>query len=185
MHGYSHDLKPSAAGLVPVNRYSEFVGLSEGEQRRRIRLGIDILDNQDLSPSVWVAPAHGLDHATLRALHAESEIRVISDGLSTRPYRRWGFTWLPQQLWKPRAVTRGCWTLCVHPSDMDDDAFQRLETYIARHRDSFDEPQVAASAAVDFGPADAMICAFFSTVLLLKRTSRSRLRHRDTTEEKK
>lgn len=178
MHGFSHRLQRSAAGLVPVNRYSEFVGVSEGEQRRRIREGVDILEKRGLAPVVWVAPAHGLDPATLLSLRAESKMRIISDGLSMRPFRRWGFTWLPQQLWRPRAVTRGFWTLCIHPNDMDDDAVRRLEAYISSHRDSFGDPHSAAASAVDFGLTDALAGAVFSTALRFKRISRAHSRTR-------
>ena len=60
LHGFSHVMRPSHGGLVPVQRRSEFVGLPIDEQRRRIREGVRFLEANGIVPEAWVAPAHGL-----------------------------------------------------------------------------------------------------------------------------
>lgn len=169
LHGYSHLLRRSPAGLVPVNRRSEFIGLSEDEQRQRIRDGIRLLALQGIAPQAWVAPAHGSDRFTLEALKAESQIRMISDGFSRRAVRRGGFVWIPQQLWHPRQMGSGLWTICLHPNEMDKDAIHHLESFINGRQGSFPDPRVAASRAVPYGLPDMTFEIAFLALLRIKR----------------
>jgi hypothetical protein len=130
LHGYEHALRSSAGGLVPLNLYSEFVGLSEETQRKKISAGYRILCEKGLNAAWWVAPAHGFDAATLAALMKETPIRLVSDGLSTRPFSYRGFSWFPQQLWKPRKMRSGFWTICLHPDEMSDEEITRLDVFL-------------------------------------------------------
>jgi hypothetical protein len=174
LHGFSHALRRSRGGLVPVNRYSEFVGLPAEEQKRRIRDGISALETWGLAPEAWVAPAHGMDWLTLGALETESRIRVISDSFSRRPVRRWGFTWIPQQLWHPRVMASGLWTICIHPNQMDSAGMGLLDAFISGHRESFPDPKDVAFRAMPYGLADAVFSAAFLAALRIKRKTAER-----------
>jgi hypothetical protein len=165
LHGYSHVLHPSKGGLVPVQRRSEFVGLPIDEQRRRIREGVRVLGANGLAPEAWVAPAHGFDLLTLQALRLESDIRVISDGFMRRAARREDFVWLPQQLWRPRDMKRGLWTICLHPNDIDDRGLGVLEGFISSRPGSFPDPREVVSRAAPYGPWDALFAAAFGAAL--------------------
>jgi hypothetical protein len=165
-------LRPSRRGIVPIHGQSEFVGLPLEEQRRRIREGAKILEKNGLAPEAWVAPAHGFDTVTLQALRLESEIRLISDGFSTRAYRRDGFVWIPQQLWRLRVMKRGLWTICLHPNEMDTSAICTLDEFLKVHRDAFIDPRNAAAKAEQYGPGDAAFAAAFNILLLIKRKVR-------------
>ena len=181
LHGYSHTLRhidPSVGGsaarsLVPVNDYSEFVGLALEEQRHRIRLGQAALKAQGLTPRLFVAPAHGLDRHTLDALREEGSIRIISDGFSFRPYRRYDFLWLPQQLWRPRLMGPGLWTICLHPNTMTQGALHALDSFCEAHLSQFPSPteviDTAEKTARPFGPRDALFSAAFTAALRAKR----------------
>ena len=127
-------------GSAPVNAYSEFVGLGEEEQRRRIAEGVALLAAQGIEPHVWVAPAHGFDAATLRALRAESGIRILSDGFARRAVVREGFVWLPQQLWRPRSMGGGLWTICLHPNTLLGPALEKLARFIDGNREGLRAP---------------------------------------------
>lgn len=116
LHGYDHVYITQEAGLVPLNQKSEFAGLPLERQEEKIRSGIEIFRNHGLSPRVWVAPSHTFDMNTLEALKKHSSITIISDGISFRPFQRYGFTWLPLQLWKVRRIPMGLYTICYHPS---------------------------------------------------------------------
>lgn len=116
LHGYDHVYITQEAGLVPMNQKSEFAGLPLEKQEEKIRSGIEIFRNHGLSPRVWVAPSHTFDMSTIEALKRHSAITVISDGISFRPFQRYGFTWLPLQLWKVRRIPMGLYTICYHPS---------------------------------------------------------------------
>lgn len=169
MHGYSHSLRPSRGGLVPVSSKSEFVGLPAEEQQRRIREGVRFLQDQGVTPQAWVAPAHGLDRLTLEALRTESSIRTISDCFTRRPVRRRGFVWIPQQLWHPRVMGSGLWTICLHPNQMDPAGIGRLDDFISGHRRCFPDPTDAASRAVQYGPVDILFETAFLALLRIKR----------------
>jgi hypothetical protein len=67
---------------------------------------------------VWVAPAHTFDSLTLRAL-LQVGLRVVSDGVSFRPYvDNLGLVWIPQQPWRPRLLRGGTSTLCFHSNQL-------------------------------------------------------------------
>ncbi len=169
LHGWSHALRPSGRGLVPVNAYSEFAGLGEEEQRRRIREGVAALAAQGLAPAVWVAPAHGFDSGTLRALREESPIRIVSDGFMRRAVLRGDFVWLPQQLWRPRKMGGGLWTICLHPNTLLEPALEKLARFIDENREAFVHPLDAAHGAVKYALADMAHAAAFAAALSLKK----------------
>lgn len=179
LHGYSHVLRPSAGGLVPVQKSSEFVGLPVEEQRRRISRGIHILETNGLVPEAWVAPAHGFDESTLQALRVESAIRVISDGFTRRAVRRDDFVWLPQQLWQPRGFRAGLWTICLHPQEMGRASVGALDQFLSSRPGAFPDPHDVVARAVVYGPSDALFEAGFRAALHARKlTGRIRMRRK-------
>jgi predicted deacetylase len=107
LHGYRHLCQSQGKSLLPLHRHSEFAGVEEETQGEWIREGLGILRGQGLHPGIFVAPRHGFDQATLRALSQEG-IQLLSDGFARLPFTRGGLTWIPQQLWAPVAKTRDC-----------------------------------------------------------------------------
>jgi predicted deacetylase len=136
-HGYRHLYETTSAGIVPINRRSEFAGLPFEVQSHRIAEGYRLLRAQGLDPQLWVAPAHSFDHQTLRALQATTPIRTISDGIALAAFQYAGFRWLPQQLWAFKRRPFGLWTICLHPNTMSEQAIEALGKSIEQHRDSF------------------------------------------------
>ena len=173
MHGYSHALRPSASGIISVNRTSEFVGLPLEEQKRRIRDGLKLLQGNHLTPKAWVAPAHGMDKNTIEALRTESDIRVISDSFARRPVNRLGFTWIPQQLWRPRRMPDGLWTICLHPNEMSQADMVSLSSFIDNHKGDFPDPWEAASRAVPRDVSDMIFEAAFALALRIRKMRKS------------
>ena len=133
LHGFDHVYRGKNRGLVPVNARTEFAGQSEVLQRQKIRDGWKLLNDRGLRPTVWIAPAHTFDRTTLKCLTEETTIRVVSDGLSRRPFLRYGFSWVPQQTWVPRECPSGVWTICLHPNTMGADMPDRVERFLERH----------------------------------------------------
>ena len=174
LHGYSHALRPSSRGLVPVSLQSEFVGLPLEEQKRRIREGVGLLQQRGLAPLAWVAPAHGADRNTLEALKAESSIRLISDCFTRRPVKRWGFTWIPQQLWRPRNMPGGLWTICLHPNEMSQADIANLGFFISCRPGAFPDPSKAGTHAVPYGPLDFAFETAYSSMIRLRRLASKR-----------
>ncbi|ADK83329.1 DUF2334 domain-containing protein [Sediminispirochaeta smaragdinae] len=172
LHGYQHVLHQSFGGLVPINRRSEFVGKDLSEQKLMIGTGYSILAEKGVIPTVWVAPAHGFDRDTLRALKAETPIRVISDGLALQPFMYLGFSWIPQQLWGPVERNCGVWTICLHPNNMNGDEFDRLEDFCKQHAEQF----ISVSDIVPASQRKRLIDILFTWKFFLRRNVKACLR---------
>jgi predicted deacetylase len=114
LHGYQHRYVTKESGIIGLKHYSEFAGVPAAEQRMKLERGVEIFAREGVRPDLWVAPAHSFDENTVQILGSLG-IRTISDGLSLYPYRdSRGMIWVPQQLWRFRAVPSGVWTVCIH-----------------------------------------------------------------------
>ncbi len=129
LHGYSHVYKSQKKGLVPLNNYSEFAGVSFEKQQELIRNGYQLFLQNGVKPKIWMAPAHTFDNNTLKALKLETDIRVITDGIALQPFNRYGFLWIPQQCWGFSSVSNGIWTICLH---IETDTLENLNTLFQR-----------------------------------------------------
>lgn len=134
LHGYQHLYETQSAGIVGVNGYSEFAGLSWECQRQKIEMSFGILRREGVRSRVWIAPAHSFDTTTLDILK-EFGFEVVSDGMYVRPVRdRLGMIWIPQQMWQFRAMPCGTWTVCYHHNGWRDNQLARLERDLQRFR---------------------------------------------------
>jgi predicted deacetylase len=136
LHGYRHLCVNRGRSLVPLHRETEFAGVGEETQRTWIREGLAILRRHGLHPTIWVAPRHGFDRATLRVLRSEG-IGIVSDGFARRPFVREGLTWIPQQLWAPQAKQSGLWTICLHANTPPDSFAGQLRRFVRDHAQQF------------------------------------------------
>jgi predicted deacetylase len=85
LHGYQHLYETRNAGLIGINKFSEFSGLTYAEQLSKLRKALEIFERERVVPDIWVAPAHSFDRTTLRAL-CDLGIRRVSDGFSLYPH---------------------------------------------------------------------------------------------------
>jgi predicted deacetylase len=136
LHGYRHECRSLGRSLLGLHSRTEFAGIPEEVQRHWIRAGLEILREKGLSPRLFVAPRHGFDSATLRAL-VEEGLAVLSDGFATRPFTRKGAIWLPQQLWEPVAKRHGLWTICLHTNTATPELERKLDLFLDEHADQF------------------------------------------------
>ena len=136
LHGYRHICKIQGRSLLPFHRTSEFAGVPEETQSQWIQSGLDLLRGHGLSPRIWVAPRHGFDAATLRALRKQG-IGLLSDGLARVPFTRHGLTWIPQQLWAPARKSSGLWTILVHANTAPGSLIHSLEAFLKLHSAQF------------------------------------------------
>jgi hypothetical protein len=168
LHGEDHVYTTHQGGLVPINRKSEFAGLPLDRQREKIRRGYQKLVQLGVEPDIWVAPSHTFDRNTLIALMDETPIRIVSDGLARTPFTRFGFGWIPQQLWRGRRVGSGVWTICLHPNSMGDKEFERFVRFIDRY-----QPEIRDWNEIDiptrpYGFRDLLFFYAFFTVRFAK-----------------
>ena len=132
LHGYRHLCLSPASGLLPLHRHTEFAGVPQSTQREWIREGLALLRGHGLNPTIFVAPRHGFDRGTLKALRKE-DIHLISDGLARTPFKRGGLTWIPQQLWGPQRKSKGLWTICVHSNSATSAQVEELHSFLRSH----------------------------------------------------
>lgn len=135
MHGHHHEYVSRDPGMLGLNPFSEFAGLSYDEQFLKIVSSLTAFRHRGVEPELWIAPGHSFDSNTVRAL-ASAGIRAISDGYSLWPYRDSGGTfWLPQQLWRFRPMPAGVWTICFHINGWSELQVATFERNLAVFRD--------------------------------------------------
>lgn len=137
MHGYNHKYNNNGMkGLNPLWKESEFVNETLSVQRNKIKNGVAIMREHGLNPEYFFAPSHTFDENTLIALKEESDIRIISDTIASKPYKYNGLVFIPQQSGHPiKLPFGGLLTICYHPNAMDDNSFKRLELFLMEHKD--------------------------------------------------
>ena len=139
MHGYNHVYGTPCGGMNPVNKRSEFAGLSYEEQAEKIERGWEILIDYGFHPEVFFAPSHTFDENTLKALKNKTTIRVISDTIASDVYKKDDFWFSPQQSGSVRKLPLKTVTFCYHPNTMTDKSFEILEAFLDSYQNRFTE----------------------------------------------
>lgn len=139
MHGYNHVYCTQSGGMNPINKRSEFAGLSLDKQKQKIAAGVSILRHHGIEPVIFFAPSHTFDLNTLEALREESNIRIISDTVANDVYKSDGFTFVPQQSGKVRWLPFKTVTFCYHPNTLSNEGFLELENFLEKNNQQFVE----------------------------------------------
>lgn len=137
LHGSNHKYITEEGGMNPVNKRSEFAGVPLDEQRKKIRIGIEIFREHGIEPQIFFAPSHTFDENTLEALKRESDIRIISDTVANDVYYQNGFYFIPQQSGRVRKLPFKVCTFCYHPNGMENGDFDKLEKFLKNYRLNF------------------------------------------------
>lgn len=138
LHGYDHLYISNNKGINPLWSRSEFAGVPLNIQKEKIRNGIAILNSHNITPKFFFAPSHTFDENTLIALKEETEIRVISDTIATKPYRKGDFIFIPQIGGIGKSIPiPGIWTFCLHPNTITEDNFSNLCEFLKKNRHKF------------------------------------------------
>lgn len=172
LHGFDHVCisKGGMKGMNPFWERSEFAGLPLEQQKRKIDEGLKILREHDIAPKYFFAPSHTFDDNTLKALESESDIRIISDTIALRPYKKDNFTFIPQITGHcVKMPISGVYTFCFHPNTMNDIHFVALENFLSLYKDSFISfSDLDLSKMEALGIKDKLICLGFFTLRKLK-----------------
>jgi Uncharacterized protein conserved in bacteria (DUF2334) len=190
MHGYQHVYETDRAGLLGLNDRSEFAGLPISKQEEKLQRGLAAFAREGITPSVWVAPSHSFDQATLIALRNVG-LRVISDGFSLFPHTDTsGTVWIPQQLWRFYNMPAGVWTVCCHSNGWSPENVVRLEARIHRYRDRISDVDSVLRRYHDrvADRWDGLAAASLPTLVRVKRSARtvpSRLFRRPTRSDQR
>lgn len=138
MHGNAHLYHNRSGGINPVQQRSEFAGLPFDIQCEAIRKGYHKFCDNNINPQIFAAPSHTFDTNTLLALKNETPIRIISDTIAFRPYKKDDFTFIPQQFSRVRNIKLpGLYTISCHPGSMNDADYCNLERFLKLHGKRF------------------------------------------------
>ena len=140
LHGYSHCYTSTGGkkGINPMWDRSEFAGLPLEEQKEKIRGGVAIMRENGINPKYFFAPSHTFDMNTLEALMCESDIRIISDTIGRYPYKMGEFWFTPQISGRCiKMPVSGFYTICFHPSTMEENAFRAVDRFIGENQEHF------------------------------------------------
>jgi len=143
-HGYTHeDVGEGRGGPLYLER-SEFAGLDEGEQNRRVGAGRDILADRGIEPTTFIPPWHEYDRTTLRVL-ADNGFDCLNEGRWPVPRTVEGVTLVPTHVpaVTPAMLAVGVVTLVSHPH-LDDDPMAAAAV-VSGHEDRLRTPGQVAS----------------------------------------
>ena len=168
-HGFQHLYESADAGIVGINKRSEFAGVPRAEQQRKLRCAYEIFSSHHVAPDLWVAPAHSFDRDTVELL-ASFGVRVISDGFYPGPVLALGALWIPQQLWTLRRMPFGLWTVCYHINRWSERDLLRFERSIETFKASIvSVSEVLNASRRPKGAFDTVFAACFRGAVLMKR----------------
>ena len=137
MHGYEHRYLTEDGGINPINKRSEFAGLAFEKQAEKIKKGYEILLGHGLNPEIFFAPSHTFDENTLKAIKAETPIRIISDTIAWDIYKENSLWFIPQQSGRVRKLPFKIVTFCYHPNTMNERSFSELEAFVCKQSKRF------------------------------------------------
>ncbi|HLC49409.1 MAG TPA: DUF2334 domain-containing protein [Candidatus Andersenbacteria bacterium] len=155
-HGYQH----------LYNEYkTEFAGLPYDHQLRKITEGKKIIAEKiGHIPTWFMAPAHSYDKTTcavLKKLH----FTHITDGIAPYPFIKNELIHVPQQLWRPRSMPFGLWTICLHPNTMSIKEIHNLIAFMESHKEQF----LDISLEPQSSPVTIPMQIAWKSALMLKR----------------
>jgi predicted deacetylase len=135
-HGVFHVYTTKKMGCFPLNRLSEFAGLSYEKQYERLSYGKTKLEKHGIYTDIFMAPAHSYDRNTLKALENVG-FEKITDGFGDMPYKSKGMTFYPISYKQSSALRKkkGYTTFVVHTNTMNDKDFERYEKLFKENSD--------------------------------------------------
>lgn len=137
LHGYTHVFETEDGGINPINKKSEFAGVPYEKQAEKIKKGYTMLKEHGVDPGIFFAPAHTFDRNTVKALVAETNVRIISDTVADDVYYEDGIYYIPQQSGSCRKLPFKIVTFCYHPNTLTDEGFINLEHFLEKHAHNF------------------------------------------------
>ncbi len=131
-HGTNHVYSTEESGLLGINQFSEFAGLSYDSQYTKLKQGREILRRFGIDTKLFMAPGHSFDLNTIKALKALG-FNALTDGLYNNPYTREGMLFIPCCLKAYSRIT-GTDTICLHTNLMNDEDIAELDRFISKHK---------------------------------------------------
>jgi len=130
MHGYEHSYSDNCKNdYCNYGGNTEFAGFDYENQLEKIKLGLDIFKNNNISIKSFFAPNHTFDMNTIKACK-EVGIETIIDGYGLKPYIENDMVFLPQLFHKLFFLPFGFQTIQIHLNYYDDKNFLFFSNFI-------------------------------------------------------
>ena len=137
-HGLNHTLSnvPENLSIIKHAVKSEFINKKLKQQIQIIKSSLDIFNKNNIKITSYTFPAHSFNFDSLSALK-KNNINIVYDGLFFRPVIIKNILFVPQQLWRPRLVPFGTWTICLHPNNLKKSDIENLSKFISKNYKNF------------------------------------------------
>jgi predicted deacetylase len=135
-HGTHHVYTTKNAGILKINKNSEFAGFSYKVQYDLLRKGKRILEGEGCWQPYFMAPSHSFDSNTLKAL-SDLGFVSISDGYGFVPYIMNNIVLVPQLFSKPFRFIPGVSTICIHINQMSVSEIESISYFIISNAKHF------------------------------------------------
>lgn len=139
-HGLHHTFHDTPQGTkyyqLNIGDYTEFAGVSYEMQKKMLIAGYEIFVKHGIKPSCFFAPAHTYDKNTVLACKELGFFEFISDGYALHPFNKDGMIFLPSIFDTPHKMPFGFYTFIFHPSKMNEEMFQILESFLHANIDN-------------------------------------------------
>lgn len=135
-HGYRHEYKSLDSGILGINKFSEFSGLSFQEQLSKIQSGKKILTELGLWEPIFMAPGHSFDNNTLAALK-ECNFKYITDGFGFYPWQEDELIFIPQIFSSFNNFGFGIYTVCLHLNQLSEEQILLIIKKIKENESNF------------------------------------------------
>jgi predicted deacetylase len=179
MHGWQHRFVTKNGGILGLNQFSEFAGLSRSEQKEKLNRARDIFAKERIQSDLFIAPAHSFDRTTLELLR-ELGFRYISDGFFPTPITdELGITWVPQQLWRYRWRPFGTWTICFHMNSWTSSDVRGFRQSTARYEESISDFRNVIQQHVSRPPSvlDVAVASVYQVAAELGSSAKNKTKH--------
>lgn len=145
-HGYQHVYETKDSGILGINPFSEFAGLSYETQLDKIKKGRDILKENGIVSDIFMAPGHTYDENTIEALK-KCGFSHVTDGYTKQTVRYKNICFIPCRNEKKSGNDR-INTICLHANLMKEEDFRALEHRLNNNTGQYVDFQVLLDSKV-------------------------------------
>lgn len=145
-HGYQHVYETKDSGILGINSFSEFAGLSYETQLDKLKKGKSILKENGVISGIFMAPGHTYDENTIEALK-KCGFSHVTDGYTKQPVRYNEICFIPCRNEK-KSAKDGINTICLHANLMKEADFEELEHCLHNNEGQYVDFQVLLDAKV-------------------------------------
>ena len=135
MHGNSHvyDSETNKKDYFNYGGKSEFFGHSLEELMKRIKLGLEKFNSENIKIRTFFAPNHTYDKNTFLALK-NFGINEIIDGYGLMPYLDHDIKFIPQLFYKNVMLPFGIQSTQIHLNYWDEKDFELFKKFIIKYK---------------------------------------------------